>query len=155
VPVGERRQRLVGLQDILPSLAAMTGCPLDQEVHGLDLSAALQSDKAPTRELFYSQCIDAPRQSAMVFDGRTKYCWAQEGPNEELYDLAEDPQELVNLASGPDGEALCRPWRERLIAEARKVGDTGILDADGLVTAPLDREAIEKLPVSGMGWRWF
>ncbi|MFW6162065.1 MAG: sulfatase [Planctomycetota bacterium] len=155
VPQGERRPQLVGLQDILPTLATAAGCPLGARVHGLDLSAALADAAAPVRDVFYSQCIDAPRQSAMVCDGRWKYCWAQEGPTEELYDLAEDPQELTNLATGPDGEALCRPWRERLMAEARKVGDTAILDGDGLVSAPLDREAIETLPVKGMGWRWF
>ena len=155
VPAGQRRRQLVGLQDVLPTLASMAGCPLDDEVQGLDLSDALASDAAPVRELFYSQCLDAPRQAAMVTDGRWKYCYAQEGPTEELYDLAADPQELTNLASGPDGEALCRPWRERLIAEARKVGDVGLLDGDGLATAPLDRAAIANLPVSGMGWRWF
>ena len=155
VPGAQRRRQLVGLQDILPTVAAMTDCPLGQQVHGLDGSAALADGDAPVRDAFYSQCIDAPRQSAMVCDGRWKYCWAQEGPTEELYDLAEDPQELTNLASGPDGAALVRPWRERLIAEARKVGDTAVLDGDALATAPLDRAAIAKLPVGGMGWRWF
>jgi len=154
-PAGERRTQLVGLQDVLPTLAALTDCPLGAEVHGLDLSAAIRDAAAPTREVFYSQCLDAPRQLGMVSDGRWKYCYAQEGPTEELYDLAEDPHELVNLASRPDAEALLKPWRERLIEEARKVGDTALLDGDGLATAPLDREAIAKLPLGGFGWRWF
>ena len=155
VPAGQRRQQLVGLQDILPTLAAMTDCPLGQDVHGLDITQAVRHADASVRDLYYSQCFDAPQQLAMVTDGRWKYCWAQQGPTEELYDLATDPHELTNLATRPDAESLLAPWRERLIAEARKVGDTGILDGDTLASAPCDREAIAKLPISGLGWRWF
>jgi len=154
-PSGERRKQLVGLQDMLPTLASMSHCPLGEEVHGLDLTEALRDENASVREVFYSQCLDAPRQSAMVFDGRWKYCYAQEGPTEELYDLAEDPDEMANLAGRAGAEALLKPWRERLVEEARRVGDTAILDGDSLVTAPLDRGAIEKLPLGGFGWRWF
>jgi len=154
-PRGDRRKQLVGLQDILPTLAALTGCPLEHEVQGLDLGATLRSGEAPLRDLFYGQCGDAPSQCAMVFDGHWKYCYAQEGPTEELYDLASDPHELVNLASSPGGEALLRHWRERLIAEARRLGDTALLDGGGLASAPLDREAIRRLPLGGFGWRWF
>jgi len=155
VPAGQRRKQLVGLQDLLPTLAAMTECPLPADVQGLDLSNALRDGSAAVREIFYSQCLDAPRQMAMVTDGRWKYCYAQEGPTEELYDLAEDPTERVNLATRPDGETRLAPWRERLIAEARHFGDTGILDGEGLVTSPLDRETFKDLPIEGMGWRWF
>ncbi len=157
VPAGQRRKQLAGLQDILPTLAAMTGCALERDVHGLDLSAALADEKAPLRELFYAQCMDELRQSAMVCDGRWKYCYSQEGPTEELYDLAEDGGELVNLAARPAAEAQLKAWRDRLISEARRFGDTGILDGTGLATSPLDREEISSLPPVGkdMGWRWF
>ena len=155
LPAGQRRGQLVGLQDLLPTLAALTGCPLGHAVHGIDLSAALQDDAAPVRDVFYSQCCDPPRTSAMVSDGRWKYCYAQEGAVEELYHLADDPDELDNLAVRPDADSLLRPWRERLMAEARRIGDTTLLDGDGLAAAPLDRAALATLPISGMGWRWY
>jgi len=163
-----RRRQLVGLQDVLPTLAALADCPLDRSVQGLDLGPCLRDERADGRDVYYSQCMDDPRQSAMVCDGRWKYCYCQQGPTEELYDLGEDPHELVNLVARPDAEQLLRPWRQRLIAEARRLGDTGLLDEkragksregvsgpEGLVAAPLDRAAIEKLPVGGMGWRWY
>ena len=150
-----RREQLAGLQDILPTLAEMTGAGLDRDVQGMDLSGVLADPGAPGRELFYAQCGDAPRQAAMVCDGRWKYCYAQEGPTEELYDLAADPTELVNLAAGADGAERAGPWRRRLIDEARRLGDTALLDGDGLARSPLDRSGHADLPVSGMGWRWY
>ncbi len=155
IPAGQRRRQLVGLQDVLPTLAAMTRCPLPKPVQGLELRDAIADAAAPGRQLYYAQCCDPPRQWAMVTDGRWKYCYAQEGPIEELYDLAEDPQELVNLAARGDAEELLGAWRERLTAEIRRFGDTGLLDGDSLVAAPLDRPAIADLPVRGMGWRWY
>jgi len=155
VPAGGRRQQLVGLQDVLPTLTAMAGCPLDRDVHGLDLTAACADDDAPTRDLYFSHYCEPPHQVAMVTDGRMKYCYAQWGPTEELYDLAEDPRELVNLASQPGSDSLLAEWRAKLISEARKWGDAKLLDGDGLATSPLDRSAFEDLPIRGMGWRWY
>ncbi len=155
VPAGGRREQLVGLQDVLPTLTAMTGCPLDQAVHGLDLTAACQDPDAPTRELYFSHYANSPHQVAMVTDGRMKYCYAEWGATEELYDHQDDPQELVNLAARPDAEGLLAGWREKLIAEARRWGDTDLLDGDGLAASPLDRSAFADLPVRGMGWRWY
>jgi arylsulfatase A-like enzyme len=92
----------------------------------------------------------------MVTDGRWKYVWSQEGPLEELYDLQNDPTELVNLATRPNAQKELALWRERLIAEAKHVGDNGLFDANGkLATSPLDRESFRKLPITAMGWRWF
>ncbi len=156
VPAGARRTQLVGLQDILPTLAAMTDCPLDQEVHGLDLQGALDDADAPLRELYYSQCRRKGGQMAMVCDGRWKYCYCEQGPIEELYDLENDPDELVNLACEPGNADLLTEWRDRLIAEARHLGDDELFDGDALcVSPPVDRSDWPKLPFSGLGWRWF
>ena len=155
VPGGQRRGQLAGLQDILPTLATLTGCALSRQVQGVDLSGALRDGRAGVREVFYGTCGDRPAQSAMVFDGRWKYCYAEQGSTEELYDLAEDPGELVNLATRPDAEQLLAPWRQRMSAEARRWNDLDLLDGDALAAAPLDRSTFAELPVSGMGWRWF
>jgi arylsulfatase A-like enzyme len=153
VPAGQRRRQLVGLQDILPTLAGLSDCPLAQKVHGLDLSAVLRDAQTPCREVYYSQCMDEPRQSAMVTDGQWKYIYSQEGATEQLYDLSADPDELNNLASRPDAESLLRPWRQRLREEALRLGDTGLVREESLVTSPVDRASYINLPITGMGWR--
>lgn len=155
IPQGEVRQQLAGLQDILPTLAARTGCPLEHDVHGLDLSEALADTDAPLRDVYYGQCLDAPRQSAMVTDGQWKYIYNQWGGIEELYHLQEDPDELRNLATDNPDAPECRQWRERLMDEARRLGDDALLDGDALPTSPLDRDELVRQPVGGMGWRWY
>ena len=155
IPKGETRMQLTGIQDVLPTLASMTGCPLPKPVQGLDLTPALAAAKAPLREVFYGQCFNDPRQSAMLTDGRWKYCYAQMGAVEELYDLASDPTELVNLASKGGHESRVIEWRERMVAEMHRLWDNSFFKDGGLATSPLDREALKKLPIREMGWRWF
>ncbi len=162
-PRGERRMQLAGLQDVLPTLAALTECPLPKVSDGADLTGPLNHPAAAIREgtgyirdVFYSNYGGEPWVSAMVTDGRWKYCYAQQGGTEELYDLASDPCELVNMASRAGNEKLVAEWRRRLIAEARRLGHTEILAPDGeLVRVPCDRAAIARLPIKEMGWRWY
>ena len=162
VPAGQRRTQLAGLQDVLPTLAALTGCALPNPSDGADLTPVLREPSAPVREgaghvrdVFYSNYGTRDWQGAMVTDGRWKFCYAEQGATEELYDLANDPCELVNLASRPGNETPLATWRLRLIAEARRLGHTAILAGDGLKVTPCDRAAIAKLPIREMGWRWY
>ena len=158
VPKEQRRTQLVGLQDILPTAAELTECCLDQKVHGLDLTDVMNDSGAEGRDIYYAQCLDAPQQMAMVTDGSLKYCYCQQGPTEELYDLVNDPHELVNLATDKDHHADLLKWREVLINQARRLGDNDILDPscrNGLVGSSLNREDFKKLPITGMGWRWY
>ena len=50
-------------------------------------------------------------------DGRSKYVWYSQTGDELLFDLAADPHERHNLASG--GDAGVKPWRQRLVDELR------------------------------------
>ncbi|MEX0776445.1 MAG: sulfatase-like hydrolase/transferase [Phycisphaeraceae bacterium] len=158
VPCGQRLQTLVGLQDILPTLAAMTGHPLAHAVDGLDMRPVLRDPAAAVRQLYYAQCYDSPRQLAMVTDGRWKYCYSQMGAVEELYNLQDDPHELVNLAAEGGDHRQLSCWRQALTGEAQRLGDVALIDAvspTGLVQSPLDRWQLRNHPANGMGWRWY
>ena len=41
------------------------------------------------------------------------------------------------------------------MAEIRRVGDDDMLPGGKLPTTPLDRSGFSKLPISGLGWRWY
>jgi len=155
VQPGVQSEALVGLQDILPTLAAAAGADIGQSVHGLDLSAHLSDGQVPVREVFYAQTGDDPRQSAMVCDGAWKYIHSQRGGIEELYDQLNDPGELMNRAHDPGQADRLSHYRARLRECAEAVGDTAILDGNGFATSPLDRDAMRKRPIAGMGWRYY
>jgi arylsulfatase A-like enzyme len=131
------------------------GCPLPKAAQGIDLTKVMVDPTVAVRELYYSQYSDGPYQTAMVTDGKWKFCWTQEGSTEELYDLVNDTDELVNLVSKPGNESCVKEWRHRLMEEARRLGDTSIFDGDKLVHTPFDPESMKHLPISGMGWRWY
>lgn len=158
VPHDQRRKQLTGLQDVLPTVTSLAGCALGREVDGCDLTEALHDPEAPVREVYYSQCFDHPRQSAMVTDGDWKYCYSQRGPTEELYNLRDDPTELQNLAANSSCAVKLEHWRDVLIREATRLGDTAIVDestSTGLAEAQFDRSEIAQLPITGMGWTWY
>jgi len=50
----------------------------------------------------------------MVRDARWKYVW-NAAAEDELYDLARDPGEIVNLATAPDSRDELRRLRRRLV----------------------------------------
>lgn len=150
---GVRSAALVGLQDILPTLATVAGAGIGQAVQGIDLTAHLADGKAPVRDVFYAQTGDSPCQSSMVCDGKWKYVYTQRGAVEELYDQVNDPCELSNRARDAAEQGRLADYRAKLRKCAVELGDTAILSGDGFAASPLDRERIRKLPIQGMGWR--
>ena len=72
--------------------------------------------------------------------GRWKYVWYSQTGREHLFDLADDPQELRDLARGDAADERLRPWRERL-AVVLKDRPEGFV-ADGALVAGRDHRPI-------------
>ena len=152
---GVMSDALVGLQDILPTLATAVGTTPGQAVHGIDLSSHLADPGTRVREYFYSQTLESPWQSAMVTDRAWKYIYSEANATEELYDQENDPGELVNRIHDPAHADRAAHLRAQLRICAQELGDTRILDGDDFVATPVDREEIRSQPVGGMGWRYY
>jgi len=153
---GAVSEAVVGLQDILPTFAGISGADLGEEVHGLDLGAHLADPSVPVREWYYAQTLESPSQSSMICDGTWKYIYSEMNGTEELYDQENDPGELVNLAGRPGQKERLSALRAQLRAEAERIGDTGILDGEGFRRSDADRaEFRESNPRGAMGWRWY
>lgn len=146
--------QLVGLQDLLPTLASLAGFPLDRKVDGMDLAPLLRGEDAPEREWIVSYCLGPGNQLYMVADKRWKFCYSEIGGSEELYDLANDPGEEWNVADRAEHAALLATMRERLRAWAVEHGDRDILAGDGLVQNDKDVLANAAFQPKAMGWRW-
>ncbi len=145
----ERRQELVSLVDLLPTLNGLAdGAPwsaAEADLDGTDLTAVLGgSGTAQDRSVYAEYLAEAtPGPIFMVRRGAHKFISAEHDPD-LLYDLEADPDERSNLASDPaqaerlaafraevaarwDRAALsekirCSQRRRRLIKEALQQG---------------------------------
>lgn len=145
--------QLVGLQDVLPTLADLTGCPLPQSVQGMSLAPALADPGAPGREYYVSQCMETPCQRYMIRTPEWKYVYHELGGLQELYDVPNDPAELRNLASAQP--ATVSELRGVLLDWCRAEGADGLLDGDDLRVSPEDAAQVTEFRAGNMGWRWY
>lgn len=111
--VGHHRvdERLVALQDVMPTLLDLAGLEVPESVEGLSMVGERR------REGLYGEIGEGVAATRMVHDGRHKLIYYPTGNRRQLFDLAEDPWELRDVAvSGEYATTLAR-LTERLTAE--------------------------------------
>ncbi|MEM7537299.1 MAG: sulfatase-like hydrolase/transferase [Chloroflexota bacterium] len=95
--VGHHRvdNRLVGWQDVMPTLLDLAGLEIPDTVDGISMIGA------QTREYIYGECAEGPTATRMIHDGRHKLIYYPTGNHVQLFDTAADPEESMNLADDP------------------------------------------------------
>ena len=116
VAEGERRDPVVSLVDLFPTLCDVAGLEIPNHCDGLSLAPLLEAPgELPDRLVFSEIVFQGPHwRGAMVRHGPWKYCWYV-GDQEELYHLDEDPLEDVNLVGDPDVGPVQQRLREALL----------------------------------------
>ena len=101
-PVGNKRvgantvdSRLVGWQDIMPTLLDLCDIPIPDSVEGISMVGEKR------RELLYGEEAEGARANRMMHDGRHKLIYYPAGNVFQLFDLAEDPDEVHDLSGDP------------------------------------------------------
>ncbi len=97
IPVGATSNVAVGLVDIYPTLVEIAGLPTPQAFDGTSLVPLFSNSQAKWDRAVISTWM--PNNHCVVKDN-WRYIRYREG-NEELYDLAADPDEFKNLAADP------------------------------------------------------
>ncbi len=128
--VGRKGVRLSGptsLLDLFPTLCSYASIPMPDGLDGMDISRVLAGGDLPEREYVESEWFTewgyTISPGRMIRSGRWKYMRYLEGDGEELYDLAEDPYEMRNLA-GLDGySAELEKMRALLAKHLETTGD--------------------------------
>lgn len=125
VDAGTVLSQWVSLADVYPSLCEMAGCEFDVScVHGRSILPLLRGeapewpDEAVT-EFHGVNSLAATMVSIRV--GDLKYGWNCAN-RDELYDLAQDPHETVNLIDRSDCAGAVLSLRERLAEWMRETG---------------------------------
>jgi arylsulfatase A-like enzyme len=111
--VGHHRvdNRLVGLQDVMPTLLDLAGIPIPEQVEGLSMVGEAR------RSILYGECGEDSMATRMVHDGRYKLIYYPVGNRIQLFDLESDPNEVEDLASLPRLAAIKQRLTEHLITE--------------------------------------
>ncbi len=103
--------RLVGWQDVMPTLLDLAGVDIPDTVEGMSMVGEQK------RDWFYGEVGEDAHATRMICDGRYKLIYYSVGNYRQLFDLSTDPQERVDLSSDPQhAEALMR-LTELLIGE--------------------------------------
>jgi arylsulfatase A-like enzyme len=118
--------KVIGLQDILPTICDIAGIDIPDNVTGRSILALIRDEEwrdyihgehAPMHE------CDGSEGECMIHngfhyltDGRMKYVWFNDG-YEQLFNLLEDPKELKELSKDPQYQEELEKWRNRLIQE--------------------------------------
>jgi len=122
---------LVSQVDLMPTLLKFCGVPIPETVQGRDLSGLLLGQSAARPDAIYAEGrLGQKDEWRMLVEGYDKLVTDLEGNVTHLYNLAEDPYEMTNLA----GVTAQQLKRDSLLALERvwmkKLGDG--VDASGL-----------------------
>jgi arylsulfatase len=113
------------LRDALPTFLDAAGAPIPTNLDGkslLELVRGNTKNWRPWIDLEHSMCYDQDHWTALT-DGRFKYIYFAYDGREQLFDMAEDPGELHNLAEEPAQESLLKEWRQRMIQHLSERGE--------------------------------
>ena len=90
-----RDDRLSELRDVMPTLLDLCGIPIPETVEGI----SLVSDQR--RDHLYCEHYEDERAMRMVRADQYKLIWYPVGNRFQLFDLAADPNEMVDLSDDP------------------------------------------------------
>ncbi len=151
---GRASDEFVGLQDVLPTIASLTGIALDKEVDGIDLAPLLKNENFYGRDYIISYSMGRPNQTYMVRTDRYKYIYNENNGIEEFYDMIEDPGEEMNLADRCDLLDIIAEHRKTMINWAIENNDEELLEKGNLAVTEVDAADFE-FNKRTLGWRWY
>jgi len=120
VPAGKASDALVYLHDVFPTILEASGLPLADDLQAESLWPLIRGDRKSLRETLFTSM---GRHQRAVRDGRWKLIRYPDIDHSQLFDLQNDPDELVNLASQPEHAGTISRLRRSLGQWQGYVGD--------------------------------
>lgn len=108
IKTGAVDDRLVGMQDVMPTLLDICGVPIPETCDGLSVVGDKQ------RETLYCEALAGAKAMRMIHDGRHKLIWYPAGSIFQLFDLEQDPREMNNVADDPAYKSVVDHLKVRL-----------------------------------------
>jgi arylsulfatase len=111
VPEGRTDDRIVGWQDIMPTLLDLCGIEIPETVEGISMVGH------KGRDWLYCEVGEDLHASRMVTDGRYKLIYYPVGNRSQLFDTIEDPSEMTDLSENPEHKAKLDQLSQVLISQ--------------------------------------
>ncbi len=129
--VGHNRRddRLVCQEDVMPTLLDLCGIDIPDSVEGISMFGDRQRDH------LYSQFYEDEAATRSVHDGRHKLVYYPIGNRTQLFDLATDPDETIDLAGAPQYREVREQLTKIMVDNFHGV-DLEWMDGDQLVGWP-------------------
>lgn len=141
--------RIVGWQDIMPTLLDLAGVPIPETCDGMSLIGQ------NTREYLFGECSNGAKATRMIHDGRHKLIYYPVGNVRQLFDMAEDPCEMHDLAADPSRAEVLQKLTGHLIAELHD-GDQAWAESGQLIGLPArpTTPGANRALSGQRGWHW-
>jgi len=140
-PTGRLCEAPVALEDLYPTMLEIAGVPVPDRCEGRSiLPLCTGSGAAAPREFVHGEhavCYSDDEAMQFLTDGKEKYIWFTKTGREQLFDLANDPEELHDLAADAGAAERLAPWRERMVSVLAARPEDGLSDGRKLVPGSL------------------
>ncbi len=116
--------RLVGWQDVMPTLLDLAGVDVPDTVEGRSIFSPV------SRSYLYGECGEGTKASRMIRSGSLKLIYYPCGNQVQLFDVDADPTEIRNLATDPAFGADRQRLQQQLMAELYGADRTWVRDGE-------------------------
>ncbi|MFC2123574.1 arylsulfatase [Bacteroidota bacterium] len=130
---GQSIKNPVELRDVLPTFLGAAGLQKPQEMDGMNMLELIQGDKSAWRKILdleHGTCYWKENAWVCLTDGTYKYIYFTITGEQQLFDLGNDPHELIDLAEDPANSALVNTWRDHMIMHLSVRGEPWVKDGD-------------------------
>lgn len=124
IPANQRTEAMCYLFDLLPTLGKRCGVTGPEDGDGIDFGATLADPAKPARKTMIFAYRNVQRA---VCDARWKLIRYPQVDRTQLFNLQNDPHEVVNLADKPEHAAKVAELLALLEREMKTSGDEGAL----------------------------
>lgn len=120
IPAGKSFNAQMYLRDLYPTICDLASVPIPGEIDGRSITPILRGEATQIHDDVFGYFRDFQR---MIRGDRWKLIHYPQIDRWQLFDLANDPHELKNLADDPDSAEIKRDLQTRLHKWQQQVGD--------------------------------
>jgi iduronate 2-sulfatase len=117
---------LVELLDLYPTVARLCGLEVPSRLQGKDISSAFDNPSHTVRDAAFS--VAPSHKGFLLREDRWAYIqYTEDGSGgAELFDMANDPQQYVNLAENPEFKSVVGMFRAKLAAKLKSARENDL-----------------------------